>query len=149
MKNIVVGFVLFLSFLVISPAPIAAAVGSGPCKTLSPQTIAIFPAWYDGLLKDNKGTILSPGDPCLGKDTGEQFGKWLTIIAMNIVKMILYVVGYASLIFIIWGGFKYMTQGDNSSGTVAARKTIQNAIIGLVLSIMSVSIVTFIAGSIQ
>jgi len=37
-----------------------------------------------------------------------------------------------------------MTQGDNSSGTVAARKTIQNAIIGLVLSIMSVAIIKFV-----
>lgn len=42
-----------------------------------------------------------------------------------------------------------MTQGDNSSGTVAARKTIQNAIIGLVISIMAIAIVQFIAGSIK
>lgn len=130
------------------PVPSAyAAPASGGCPTGSKQTVSFFPAWYDGLT-DDKGNVLSPGDPCLGSDSGKRFGKWLTIIAMNIVSMLLYIVGYASLIFIIYGGFKYMINGDNSGGTVAARKTIQNAVIGLVLSIMSVSLVSFIASRI-
>lgn len=148
-KNILISLLVLSSAIAVAPVPVASAAGANSCGVQPAQTITLFPAWYDGLLKDKNGTILSPADPCLGSDTGKQFGTWLTIIIMNIVRMILYVVGYVSLIFIIWGGFKYMTQGDNSSGTVAARKTIQNAIIGLVISIMSISIVTFIAGSIK
>ena len=117
------------------------------CKNPSP----LFPAWYDGLCKDGK--IKSPADMGVGADgtaegTGQKFGAWIGVIAMNIVKMIMVVVGYVSLGFIIWGGFKYMLSGDSSSGTVAARKTIQNAIIGLVVSIMSVALITFIVGAI-
>lgn len=123
--------------------------GTGCTLTQAKPTnpFSFFPAWYDGLACPN-GNIVSPGDPSLGgtgADSGARLGTWLTIIAMNVVRMLLYAVGYASLIFIIWGGFKFMTQSDNSSGTTAARKTIQNAVIGLIISIMSVSIVTFVS----
>lgn len=127
------------------PAGSAYAATCGEGKT---NPVTFFPAWYDGLLcKDNK-SIKSPGDDSLGKDTSGRLGKWITIIAMNIVTMLLYVVGYVSLGFTIFGGFKYMISGDSSSGTMAARKTITNALIGLVLSIASVAIVKFVAEAI-
>ncbi len=107
----------------------------------------VFPAWYEGLC-DSEGNIKSPADMGKGKDTAGNLGAWLTTIALNIVQILLYVVGYVSIGFIIYGGFKYMTQGDNASGTAAARKTIMNAVIGLAISIMSVAIVKFVAGSI-
>lgn len=135
-----------------TPSPVASNTGTGCTlgNALPTNAVTFFPAWYDGIYCAN-GNIVSPADSSLAPEgnSGQRFGTWLTIIAMNIVRMLLYVVGYASLIFIIWGGFKYMTQGDNTSGTVAARKTIQNAIIGLVISIMSVSIVTFIVSRIS
>lgn len=108
------------------------------------NSVSFFPAWYDGLYCSKTGGIVSPGDKDLGGNSGARFGTWLSIIAMNVVRLILYIVGYTSIGFIIYGGFQYITSGDNSSGTVSARKTIQNAVIGLVLSIASVSIVTFI-----
>lgn len=48
------------------------------------------------------GNIVSPADSSLAPEgnSGQRFGTWLTIIAMNIVRMLLYVVGYASLILI-------------------------------------------------
>jgi hypothetical protein len=145
-KRIIISLAIAIIPLSVVPAAIAVAAPACTPKTAS-SGISIFPAWYDGLL-DDCGNIKSPGDPSLGSDTGKRFGAWAAIIAMNIVRILLYAVGYVSLAFIIWGGFKYMTNGDNSSGTVAARKTIQNAIIGLVLSIMSVAIVSFIASRI-
>lgn len=138
-----------LGLAVAGPAPeVAAADPPGKCAQ-NTNTIAFLPRWYEGLCKTPDGkTLLSPADMS-GANTGEKLGRWLSVIGLNIVTIILYIVGYVSLFFIIWGGFKYMTQGDNSSGTVAARKTIQNAIIGLVLSIMSVAIVQFIVGNIK
>lgn len=131
------------------PADQSAPAQSDPCH----KSITFFPRWYDGLCSvdgDGNVVIAPPTSPKNGtSDTGHQLGAWLAIIAMNLVRMLLYVVGYASLIFIIYGGFKYMTQGDNANGTAAARKTIQNAIIGLVISILSVSIVSFVAGRIS
>lgn len=136
--------VLALSAAVAPPASAAA------CDT---GTLTFFPRWYDGLC-DAKGNIKSPQEMNGGSGgdaagaTANKLGTWVTIIALNIVAMLLYAVGYVSLGFIIYGGFKYMTSGDNSSGTAAARKTILNAVIGLVLSIMAVAIINFVAGAV-
>ena len=139
-KKLLLGFatpILALS-VVTAPTVSAAACDAG--------TVTFFPRWYDGLC-DSGGNIISP-NKMSASGTGNKLGAWITVIALNIVSMLLYAVGYVSLGFIIFGGFKYMTSGDNSSGTAAARKTILNAVIGLVLSIMSVAIVKFIAGAV-
>lgn len=135
----------FIPGLAISgPAPQASAASCGD------RVIVFLPSWYEGLCKEGTKSIMSPSEMLPNSnDTGQQLGAWLSLIAFNIVTIILYLVAYVSLFFIIWGGFKYMTQGDNSSGITAARKTIQNAIIGLILSILSVAIVQFIVGSIK
>jgi hypothetical protein len=149
-NRIITSFTLTLVFISIIPATTTFAA---TCK----GGTFIFPRWYDGLCTSDGTTIESPNainatttDTSTGASateanaTATNIGGWLTIIALNIVQMLLYAVGYVSIGYIIFGGFKYMTQGDNSSGTVAARKTIQNAIIGLVLSIMSVAIIKFV-----
>lgn len=146
-KRTIIGFMIAAtplfavgSFVLVTP--VAAAGGADKCAANF-----AFPTWYEGLC-DDKGNIRSPAGDGTSKDTAANLGGWLTKIALNVVQILLYVVGYVSIGYIIFGGFKYMTQGDNSSGTAAARKTIQNAVIGLVLSIMSVAIVKFVAGTI-
>lgn len=151
-KSIIFGTFIALLVVVAAPAPQANANTGTPAPQANgcESSFTIFPRWYEGLCStDSKGTvkIKSPAD-MEGKDTGEKFGKWATILALNIVNILLYAVGYVSLGFIIYGGFKYMTNGDNSSGVQAAQKTIQNAVIGLVLSIMAVAIVTFVTRAI-
>ena len=150
-KKIITGIVVAVALFATVPVATVSAVDppagaatstTGQCS--AKQSISFFPAWYDGLCKDGK--IASPAD--FDADTGKSFGKWMTILALNLVSMLLTAVGYVSLGFIIFGGFKYMTSGDNSSGTAAARKTITNAVIGLVLSIMSVAIIKFISSAV-
>lgn len=114
-------------------SPTASAQG---CDT---GGILSFPRWYDGLCQNGK--IESPADKGLP--------TFVWTIVLNLVDMLLYAVGYVSLAFVIWGGFKFMISGDNAAGSAAARKTILNAIIGLVLSIMSVGIVNVVAGAIK
>ena len=145
-KKILLGLATPILAVSIATAP---TVSAAACDA---GTVTFFPRWYDGLC-DSKGNIISPNEMNKGgsdeaSTTGSKLGAWITVIALNIVSMLLYAVGYVSLGFIIFGGFKYMTSGDNSSGTAAARKTILNAVIGLVLSIMSVAIVKFIAGAV-
>lgn len=146
------------SFLLVALMAFVANIAFAPAQTTyaaacQSQSGFFVPKWYDNLCESGSDKILSPGADELGgggsaEATGAKFGKWITIIAMNIVKILLVVVGYVSLAFIIWGGFKYMTAGDNSSGTVAARKTIMNAVIGLIISIMSVAIINLVTGAI-
>lgn len=151
-KKTITWIIVTLAILASLPVATAAAqqannnqqqVGVGQCS--DKQSFSFFPAWYDnGLCKEGK--IVAPNS--LAADTATSFSQWITILALNLVSMLLTAVGYVSLGFIIFGGFKYITSGDNASGTAAARKTITNAVIGLVLSIMSVAIVRFIAGAV-
>ncbi len=149
-KKIILAFLASLSLLMAipavanaqTPAPAPSTPGQCPDK----QSISFFPAWYDNGLCKN-GQIVPP-NAFDTNDSAKSFSMWITILALNIVSMLLVAVGYVSLGFIIFGGFKYITSGDSSSGTAAARKTITNAVIGLVISIMSVAIVRFIAGAV-
>lgn len=114
-----------------TPAPAMAASG---CNT----GFLTFPAWYDGLV-DGSCNIESPANKGLS--------LFIRTIALNIVEMILQLVGYISVGFIIYGGYKYMTSAGASDGIAKAKKTITNAIVGLLLSIFAVAIVNLISGT--
>jgi len=138
-----IGIMSMASLSFVPSANVYAAIGSA-----CPNQNAFFPSWYDNMC-DSKGNIVPPNGQGGGSDastTGRNIGAWLTQIAFNLVTMLLTLVAYVSLAFVIYGGFKYMTSGDNSSGTQAARKTITNALIGLVISMLSVAIVRFVSG---
>lgn len=109
--------------------------------TASGISFTLLPPWYKDLDSGPNGSIIGP-DKYKGGLSG-----WLSKIALNIIEDMLYVTGYVSLGFIIWGGFKFMLHGDNSSGVADARKTIQNAVIGLIISIFAVAIVNAISGA--
>ncbi len=122
--------------------------GGATLTLATPQTtyaacndrLLTFPAWFKGLTKDN----------CDIKSPTEAGGlqKFIWIIGLNIVEFLLQLVGYISVGFIIFGGYKFMTSTGSSDGIAKARQTILNAVIGLIISIMSVGIVNTIAGSI-
>lgn len=58
-------------------------------------------------------------------------------------------IGLIAVIFIIIGGVKFMTAGGDEQKVQDATKTIQNALIGLVLVILSGLIVNFILNRIE
>lgn len=106
------------------------------------ERLLTLPAWYKGVL-DKNCQVQSPGG-----DSGS-LNKFIWTIVLNIIEMILQIVGYITVVFIIVGGYKYMTSAGSSDGMVKARKTITNAVVGLLLSIFSVVIVNVIAGTLR
>lgn len=62
----------------------------------------------------------------------------------TVVQLILGGAAIAAFVFIVWGAFKYVIAGDDSSKTDAARKTITNAVIGLILVALSFVIWLFV-----
>lgn len=106
------------------------------------QSFLTFPAWYRGLIDLSTCELRSPADPGLGGLPG-----YALRIGVNIVEIVLRAVGYASVGFIIYGGYKYMTSAGSPDGMAAAKKTIMNAVIGLVISLAAVAIVNTIANA--
>ena len=134
---------LFFTGLAIIPALslVVAQAMPAPKAYACQETFVGFPAWYRGVLKDD----------CTLKDVGNKgtisLQTFVTIVALNIVQFILTLVGYATVVMLIIGGFNYMTSQGEANKMASAKTTITNAIIGLVISILSVGIVQFIAGS--
>lgn len=70
-----------------------------------------------------------------------------TIIFDYYIKVILGIVGILAVAYLIYGGFQYMTAAGNEEQAESGKKTITNAIIGLVVVIFSYVIVTVIVNA--
>lgn len=107
---------------------------SAPPTSCGGQYFLTFPAWYQGVV-DANCEVISPSAHPGG------FSGFIWTIVLNIVEMILNLVGYAAVAYLIWGGYRYMISAGSSDGMAAAKKTITNAVIGLVISVAAVAIV--------
>jgi len=126
------------SFAIATPTSVSAAGCSSGFLT--------FPTWYDGI-GESKGSgksatceIKSPSDYSGGLQS------YVLRIVLNVVDIMLQVVGYISVGFLIYGGYLYMIGAGSPDRMTGARKTIINAVVGLVISFFSVLIVNVIAG---
>ncbi len=68
-------------------------------------------------------------------------------VVLRIIEILLAVAGLVAVVFLIIGGFRYITAGGNEETAEAAKKTITNAIIGVVIVILAFVIVRVIANA--
>lgn len=68
-------------------------------------------------------------------------------IIIRIIQILLALAGLVAVVFLIIGGFRYITAGGNEESAEAAKTTITNAIIGIVVIILSFVIVRVISNA--
>lgn len=114
------------------------ALAAGKCAfesdPLSTLPILTIKPWYSGVCKPgtNDVEIVSiPGD--------------IVIIMLNVLSIGMQLAGYAAVGLVIWGGIKYILANGESGKIAAAKSTIQNALIGLLIVLAAVTIVDFVA----
>jgi hypothetical protein len=56
------------------------------------------------------------------------------------------IAGVAAVVYLIYGGYTYMMSAGDTQKVEKAQKTLANAVIGLVIVIVSSILITFIAG---
>lgn len=80
-----------------------------------------------------------------------QFGGLMDIwlVALGVLEILMRIGAYTAIVFVIWGGFSFITSQGSPERIAQARSTITNAIIGLIITIVAAQIVTFIARSIS
>lgn len=107
-----------------------------------------LPAWYNGLAGKDAGscTVISPKD--LGGSANTQLSRFIWLIALNALQILLQIVAYLALGFIIYGGFAYLTSAGRSDKISRGREMIQNAVIGLIISLLAVALVAYVGGQI-
>lgn len=89
-----------------------------------------------GTQLDITGTACAVSDP-----TAENRVNNIIKLVINIFSI---VVGFISIIMIIFGGMKYILSGGEASNITAARNTIMYAIIGLVIVALAQILVRFV-----
>lgn len=119
-----------------------AAPAYAACNTAS--NVLGITTWYRGLPMDDNCSPVAPS-----KSDPAAFRKFILTIALNILQAGLGIVAYVTIFYIIKGGFLYITSAGAQDGMVKAKKTITNAVIGLIIAVFSASIVNAIAGIIK
>ena len=130
-RNIVFSVMMTIMsvFSVATLIPISSVDAAGP--TSCPMLL-IFKPWYCNL--EFSGTDIK-------QPTSDNMPKFIWTIVGNMVDNVFRATGLLATGFLIWGGYQYML-GQGEPGKLAgAKKTITNAIIGLVISILASSIV--------
>jgi len=65
-------------------------------------------------------------------------------VVTRIIQILLLIAGLIALVYLIVGGYQYITAGGNAEQATAARTTILNAIIGLVIVFASYALLTWV-----
>lgn len=142
MKQIIKNFLFAALFIFFVASPVVAvatpqvSAAAGP-TTCEPYLFGIMPPWYRGLTTGSDCTIVSP----------EQAGglsSFIWKVVLNVVEIALVAVSIVAVLFIIYGGFLFITGGGNTSQIEKARKSIFNAIIGLVISLGAIAVTNLI-----
>lgn len=112
-----------------------AAVGS-ECDPSKTNPFFGFPHWYKYL----KGTTELDNNCAV---TLSKIGDvWL--IALAGVEILLRLAAIAAIIYIVYAGIRYISARGNPEKITTARISIQDALIGLVITIAAIAIVSFV-----
>ena len=129
-KSIYLFGLTLMMFLSVLFTPSVSAVRTD-CS--APSLFGIFPAWYAGLpMSDDCKSVVGPSDA-----TGNNMTEFVLKIVANITQSLLALVGLATIGFIVYGGFLYMTTQGEVSRLESAKKTIQSAVIGLIIALLA------------
>ncbi len=100
---------------------------------------AVFVPWYkylDGETDDGTGKC----SPVLSDD----YPKAISLIALAVLDTLLRVSGILATAYLIWGAIQYITSQGDQNGIANAKNTILNAIVGLVIVLLSIGVVQFV-----
>lgn len=89
----------------------------------------------------NQGACKSSNSaPC--KASNDSVGA----ILKNVIDVMLYLAGAIAVVIIVIGGIRYITSDGDPGAASKAKNTIIYALVGLVIAVMSYSIVNFVIG---
>ncbi len=107
-----------------------------------------LPTWYKYLVET--GRMKTVTDPHSGIVSCDLDGglKWadgdLLLIFLGVLDICLRVAALVAIGYVIYGGISYITSEGSPDQTKNAQTTIINALIGLIIAILSTAIVSFV-----
>lgn len=116
-------------------------------KTIRRVIVTNVVLWSMPLVTFAQGII--PNNPAPGELPGGRGYDIANFIEDLISNLLLPIAGLVAVFFIIIGGFRYITSAGNDEAAEAGKKTLTNAVIGLVIVIFSYVIVSVVASSLR
>jgi hypothetical protein len=144
-KNCLLGlvFIFMSSFIIAGALPGSAqAVASPECE----HKIFNIPTWYHFLKVEPPDCEVQISEKIV-KDDGSVDTQvkltniWLIILA--IIDILATLAGILAVVFIIVGGFKFVTSQAVPEKITSAKNTLTNAVIGLIIAIIATQVVTY------
>ncbi len=110
------------------------SIGSSAPSTQRNTMLPSLPGGNNAFTAQNlQGTGVTP---ITDIDTG--------VLINEIVAYAIILAGFLSIVFMLWGGIQYIVSGGKEDKVKKATQTIRYAIIGLVVTILSVSVINLI-----
>lgn len=162
-KFAVTGFMSLL-MIVIGGSSLPAQVHAAADTCNKSSAFLGLPTWYSYLELGEEYAIGTDGKPVLvdgnkvvidkcailgpaGTDGGLNLAAVVPLVGLAVLEIMLRLAGLAGFIFVVYGGFKYITSQGEPDKTKQSRQTITNALIGIVISIIAAAAVSFIANT--
>jgi hypothetical protein len=135
-RGLVFGLVIVMSSMALASPNVNAAGTNGCDKN---KDFFGIPVWYKYLGTD--------GDTNCNVNTNQKNVPALVILGF--IDIALYLAGILAVLMIIWGGYKFILSDGSPDQIAGGRKTILNAVIGLLIAIFSAQIVRFVASKLS
>lgn len=144
-KRGLITLALILSGAIGSAAVVAPTAYAATCNDNSGRILTLKPWYYK--LTNTDCSIKTPADMNTSASANDGMQQFITRIILTVVEDLLQIVAYATVAFIIYGGFLYMTSSGAPDKAARGQKTVLNAAIGLFIAIASIGLVNFIGGA--
>ena len=119
-------------------APVVSLASPAPSVSAACDTRFLgMPTWYRGITESDCSIQMPSGG-------ADELGGFIWKIVLNIVEMALVLVVYVAVGLIIYSGFLFITGGGNPGTVEKARKSVLNAVIGLVIALSAIALTNFI-----
>ena len=126
--------------------------------SLSLSIVSVFPSWVFG-----QAASVAPADQSRcdafkqqfntnttgNLTTGAPFFCSASQLILTVINYALVIAGSITVLFIIVGGFWYVTSAGNEEQAEKGRKTLINSIIGLIVITLSFTIVRIVSGTLS
>jgi hypothetical protein len=138
-----ISLLLLLGFFIAPVYPVSSSVSAaeGDSCTLSGSFLGL-PTWYKYLEAEEDSTGRCA--PVLSGDSTEVKVNSALPIGLAVLEAMIRLAGIGAVIMIFVAGFRFITSDGNPENATAARKTAINALIGLVIVVLSVNLIAFI-----
>lgn len=151
-RRIAIGLVLLINimsvFSLVSPSVVYASTPQDECENVSSGAIEFIPKWYkylDARYSVEHGCQL---DDDANPNTPFNFARAVPKVLLAVFEILMRIVGILTVVFVIYGGFQYLTSTGEPDKAKAARTTIMNALVGMMIAIFATVIVNVVGRNI-